>query len=389
MMFTNHLVKGVTPAMDTRERYLQTLLFGHPDRVPLLPGGPRESTLQRWHEQGLPQGVPYLEALSALLGLPTEAFEATVGLPVSTRMIPTFEEKVLAHQDGHYVVQDWMGAITEISDRYDYTYIRNAKDFVTRKWHRFPVQSRADWPDMARRYDAHDAARFPPDFAAQCVALRASGRALALGVNGPFWQLREWVGLERLCLLMLEEPAFVEEMVEFWRGFTLEVIESTLRQAHLDALLISEDMAYKAHSMISPAMARRFLLPTYRSWHELLRTYDCPIMDMDSDGYVGELIPLWLEGGFNVCNPMEVAAGNDIVAFRRQFGCRMAYHGGIDKRAIAAGGQVMREEVLRVVPPLLAEGGFIPGCDHGVPPDISWPAFVDYTQLLAGLTGWL
>ena len=67
----------------------------------------------------------------------------------------------------------------------------------------------------------------------------------------------------------------------------------------------------------------------------------------------------------------------------------MAYHGGVDKRAIAAGGQAMTDEVMRVVPPLFEEGGYIPGCDHGVPPDISWPNFVEYTRLLAQLTGWL
>jgi hypothetical protein len=49
----------------------------------------------------------------------------------------------------------------------------------------------------------------------------------------------------------------------------------------------------------------------------------------------------------------------------------------------------MRDEVMRVVPPLLKGGGFIPGCDHGVPPDISWPNFVAYARLLAQLTGWL
>ena len=43
-----------------------------------------------------------------------------------------------------------MGAITEISDEFDYTYIRAAKDFVTRKWHRFPVQSRQDWEQRFR-----------------------------------------------------------------------------------------------------------------------------------------------------------------------------------------------------------------------------------------------
>ena len=141
--------------------------------------------------------------------------------------------------------------------------------------------------------------------------------------------------------------------------------------------------------MISPAMVRRYLQPTYQSWHELLTAYDVAIYDMDSDGWIEELIPVWIESGFNCCNPIEVAAGNDIVAFREQFGRQIAYHGAIDKRAIAAGGQAMRDEVLRVVPPMLIEGGFIPGCDHGVPPDISWPNFVEFTRLLAELSGWL
>ena len=44
---------------------------------------------------------------------------------INFRMIPTFGEKVLEHRDGHYVVQDWMGNITEISGEYDFTYIRS------------------------------------------------------------------------------------------------------------------------------------------------------------------------------------------------------------------------------------------------------------------------
>ena len=56
---------------------------------------------------------------------------------------------------------------------------------------------------------------------------------------------------------------------------------------------------------------------------------------------------------------------------------------------IAKGGRIMEREVMRVVPPLFEEGGYIPGCDHGVPPDISWPKFIEYTRLLAKLCGWL
>ena len=28
-------------------------------------------------------------------------------------------------------------------------------------------------------------------------------------------------------------------------------------------------------------------------------------------------------------------------------------------------------------------------CDHGVPPDISWPNFVRYCRILAEMTGWM
>ena len=376
--------------MNPRQRFRETLLFGKPDKVQLSPGGPRESTLRAWREQGLPEDVHWPDYLREILGIERERTQPHVGLGVSFKMIPTFEEKVLEHKDGHYIVQDWMGAITEISDEFDYTYIRSAKDFVTRKWHRFPVQSQQDWEErMKWRFDPYDAERFPEDFEERCAALRDRDYPVSVSINGPFWQMREWVGMENLCMLMIDDPEFVLEMAEAWTEFVSATLKQITDRVELDCVHFSEDMAYKAHSMISPAMVRKFLMPAYLRWVEEIVSSGCPIVDMDSDGNIEVLIPLWIEAGINVCDPIEVAAGNDIVAFREQFGTQMAYRGGIDKRAIAAGGQVMRDEVMRVVPPLLVDGGFIPGCDHGVPPDISWPDFVEYTRLLAQLTGWL
>jgi len=113
-----------------------------------------------------------------------------------------------------------------------------------------------------------------------------------------------------------------------------------------------------------------------------------PLVAIDSDGYIGELIPIWIESGVNCCDPIEVAAHCDINEFRRQFGHKMAYRGGVDKRCIAKGGQIIRDELKRIEP-VLKNGGYIPGCDHGVPFDVSWPNFVEYSRLLAEMTGWL
>ncbi len=364
--------------------------FGKPDKVPLQPGGPRESTLAAWHQQGLPKDVNWYPYLMDLLGVEIEATKPHVDPGVSFIMIPTFQEKVLEHRDGHYIVLDWMGAITEISDKYDYTYIRRAKDFVTRKWHRFPVESRVDFEEKLRwRYDPQDPSRFPDDFEARCAELRDRDYVVTLSFSGPFWQMREWCGMEGLCILMVEQPEFVEEMAAFWTDFMLKTLAPILRHAPPDHVVINEDMAYKMHSMISPKMVRRFLMPAWEQWIAAIKAAGPEtVIDMDSDGYNAELLPLWVEAGFDACSPMEVAAGNDIVTYRRQYGTQIAYRGGIDKRALAKGGDVMRAEIMRVVPPLLETGGYIPSCDHGVPPDISWPNFIEYTRLLAELTGW-
>ena len=181
--------------MTPRERRLKSLLFGKPDRITFIPGRPRESTLAAWHRQGLPEGVHYYTALLEILGLQPEPQRPMPGLGVSFKMIPEFEEKVLEHRGGHYIVQDWMGAVTEISDHYDYTYIRRAKDFVTRKWHKFPVETRADWEKMAQRYDPGAPGRFPEDFDERCQVLKDREGFLRVHFNGPFWQLREWCGV--------------------------------------------------------------------------------------------------------------------------------------------------------------------------------------------------
>jgi uroporphyrinogen decarboxylase len=374
--------------MNARQRHLETLLFGRPDRIPFQPGRGRESTLAAWHKQGLPEGADWFNYLLEALGVKPERIGPAVDLGVDFRLIPRFEEKVLEHREGHHVVQDWKGNICEISDRYDVTYLRSAKDFVTRRWIKCPVENRDDWEAIKTRYRLDSPGRFPTDFTERCRKAANRDWVLTAAFPGPFWQMREWCGFEGLCILMIEQPELVDEIAAFWTCFVSSMLERVLQHAVPDAAHVSEDMAYKAKAMISPSMTRRFCKPGYDCWGRQLDRAGCPIFDVDSDGFIGELIPIWMECGVNVCDPVEVAAGNDIVEYRRLFGRKMAFRGGVDKRAIAKGGQAIREELKRIEP-VVRDGGYIPGCDHALPPDVSWPNFLDYCRLLAQMTGWL
>jgi len=373
----------VTP----RERTIETLTFGHPDKIPFEPGNPRESTLAAWRRQGLPQDADWSTYLFDLLGI-DQGRRTKPKLGVDFRMIPQFAEEVIEHKQGHYIVQDWKGNICEISDEFDVTYLRQAKDFVTRRWIRCPVQGRDDWEQMKLRYDVDSPERFPDDFEELCNRLTERQEVLTISFSGPFWQMREWCGFEPLCVMMIEQAELVDEMADFWRGFVSEMLARVLRHITPDRILINEDMAYKHKAMISPAMVRRFCKPCYDQWSRLARAAQVPLIEVDSDGYIAELLPIWIECGINVTVPLEVAAGNDICEYRRRFGRRMAYHGGVDKRAIAAGGEVLRRELARIEP-VVRDGGYIPGCDHAVPPDVSWPNYLEYSRRLAEMTGWM
>ena len=375
--------------MTSRERYLATLTFGTPDRVPFEPSWPpRRSTLKRWHADGLPENVDWFAELCRLIDVTIPPLRHPWIQPhCMTRMNPMFEEKVLKHENGTYIVQDWMGNITEISDEFDVTYIREAVDFVTRKWHGFPVENRADFEEMKKRYNPRDPERHAADPAAHYAALRGRDYATRVSINGPFWQLREWCGFEPLCELLIDDPDFVREMIEFWTEFVSATLAPLFAEGVVDCLQINEDMAYKEEPMISPAMTREFLKPSYDRWGAEARRGGVTLIDMDSDGRIDLLIPIWIDAGINVCDPIEVAAGCDIVEYRRQFRRKMAYRGAVDKRLIARGGKAIEDELTRIAP-VIRDGGFIPGCDHAVPHDVSWQNYVHYARCLAELTGW-
>jgi hypothetical protein len=384
--------------MTPRERWLETLLFGNPDRVFFEIGDARESTRRAWRDQGMAEDPSYMDQVQALVnqkrtknGLNPTRFQSEqdpADPGVSFQMIPTFEEKVLEHKDGHYIVQDWMGAITEISDEFDYTYIRSPRDFVTRKWHKFPVENWDDWEKMKPRFNAKDPKRYAEDFEACCAKLKDRDYPFELNFNGPFWQLREFCGMEGLCMLMLTQPDLIRDMVAFWTDFCSETMKPILERVPPDMLHFSEDMAMKERPMISPEMTEQFLSPFYRRLIEEAKAVGTELCAIDSDGRIDLLIPLWMDCGVNCVDPIEVAAGNDIVAMREHFGKKLAYRGGIDKRAMAAGGDTLKAEMERIRP-VVQDGGYLPSCDHGIPADVSWPNFQDYAVQLAEICGWL
>ena len=54
--------------------------------------------------------------------------------------------------------------------------------------------------------------------------------------------------------------------------------------------------------------------------------------------------------------------------------------GGINKLELAKGKAAIDAELESKLPHVLSSGGYIPTCDHMVPPDVSWKDFCYYRE---------
>ena len=327
-----------------------------------------DETLARWRAEGLPEDANVLEFFGF------DRVEFTGRGPYT--LVPPFQEKVISEDRETRIVQDQLG-ITK----------REFKEHTQSKmpqWLDFPVKSRRNFADLKRRLDPRSPSRRPARFDELRRGWQQREHPLGLAA-GSFYghTLQRWVGPENLCMLFYDDPSFVHEMLEYLEQFFLGLIRPMVQEVEFDFASFGEDIAYKGRSFMSPRMFKEFIQPHYVAICELLRAHGIEIIFVDSDGYLDELIPLWLEVGINGFSPLEAAAGMDALRLKRQYGRDVVLVGNIDKRALIKGRGATDHEVKKAKT-LLDQGGYFPAVDHSVPPDVPFENFCYLVDALRG-----
>lgn len=355
--------------MTSRERFLATMNYGARDRAPLREFGAWPETIQRWLQEGYdPQMTDF--------GLDPWVFYSGWFFPA-----PPFEHRVLEEDEVYVTYVDAQGIVMREFKNNPYS---SMPQFI-----RFPVETREDFRAFwAERMVPDLALHIGPNWREELHRHRDRDYPLIVIADrwgGMFGPLRNLLGVEPLCMLFYDDPAFVEEMMEADADFTIAMLEQILDEVDIDVFGLWEDMGYNTGPLISADMVRRYMLPRYRRVIEYARGRGVPHISLDSDGQIDSLIPVWLDAGVDILYPFERAAGMDVVAVRKKYGRDLRLWGGIDKRAVASGPQAIDAELARVAP-LVAEGGYVPYLDHTAPPDIS---FANYTYFMDALRRFL
>ena len=212
-------------------------------------------------------------------------------------------------------------------------------------------------------------------------------RPAAVHAGSTWGSVRNWMGPERALLAIHDEPDLLREMIE-WQEWTFdEFVVPVIERYRPEIITWWEDFCYNHGMLISPDAFREFCAARYRHAAEVAR--DCRVewLVVDTDGNVGEYLPLLEEVGFNGCVPMEQVCGNDLLACRRRHP-KMVFAGGIEKMVATSGsGRRIEAEILPKVPQMLAAGGYFPGFDHGLPPHTGFEEMCRAMTLLHRICG--
>ena len=190
--------------------------------------------------------------------------------------------------------------------------------------------------------------------------------------------------MENSSILFYEATELVDRFFDRVHEIAMHGLERVLSRTTVDYVGWGEDIAYKTSTLISPAMFRKFLFPRYKASCDYAAQHGVDITWYDSDGCLFPVMDLYREAGITGFTPLEVAAGMDPVEVRRRYGKWVRMSGGFDKRILARDKAGIAGEVQRLRP-VIDEGGYMPACDHNVPPDVSLDNYAFFAECLLDL----
>ena len=351
--------------------------------------------LIKWHTFQETDRPPYYDFLSAWpsalerwqreVGLKKLSIEAYFNLdrgfiyvPVPLGMFPSFKHEVLEEEGEFYIVRDERGIL--MHQRRD---LGSIPAFIEH-----PVKGWDDWEKIKdERLDPDHPGRYQIDWSAFNGYLEATESVARLGYfpYGVFGTARDLMGAEELLIAFIEQPDLVHDIMDYLTGMWIRIYDRVTEHLEVACVHLWEDMSGKQGSLISPRMVRDFMMPNYRRIKEFADSKGIPLVSVDSDGNVSELVPVMMENGINFFWPFEVQAGCDVEEYRQKYP-QLAIYGGIDKRALATGRKDIDHELERAER-MFKLGGYIPAPDHLVPPDVPWENFKYYMEKLRSLVG--
>ncbi len=350
--------------MTTFER--MTHIYNHqmPDQVPIT-DWLWESTYWRWLKEGLPtkleEAVNYL-GMDRFVQLNYDVIDSS----------PRFEEYVIEETEDYRIERDRFGITKKNFKPVSATFqhldheVKDKDSWLKAKERMTPSRDRINWAYLEQNYPRW----------------RKEG----------YWIIvAPWFGYDvvnaRMCntetilYAMMDDPDWVADMCNTGCDLSIALLEMMLAEGYdFDEWMWYDDMAYRGGMIFSK-----------KKWREILMPYQKRVIDWTHDhgkkvhlhccGNINALLPELVELGIDMLNPLEIKAGMDPFAIKRQYGDQLVLRGGFDIQKWHCAEEV-EEDIRRKLPVMMEGGGYVFSSDHSVSDLVSLQDYLRIVQLV-------
>ncbi len=197
------------------------------------------------------------------------------------------------------------------------------------------------------------------------------GDSVIKGFWEPYFMMR---GIEQSLVDLLINKGFVhavmERLFELNTAVTKRFLDIT--GPFLSVFRTADDLAAQNSLLMSPQTYQEMIQPYHRRFNKFVKQYTDAKIFFHSCGNVVSLLDELIDAGFEVLNPVQVAAFDDPAGVKIKYGDRLTFWGGIDTQKVLPKGtpQEVREEVKLRIKQFGAGGGFVAAAVHNMQPDI-------------------
>ncbi|NQT82233.1 hypothetical protein HQ563_04375 [bacterium] len=180
-----------------------------------------------------------------------------------------------------------------------------------------------------------------------------------IAVIGDLWERAGFMrGLGNLCVDVLENPKFVEELLEAMKEYVIRTLEHLVRYKP-DGVFLSDDYGTQSGLMIAPRHWQRLVKPRLKEIYLAAKRRGLVVMH-HTCGDVVEIVPDLIEIGLDILHPIQPET-MDIFALKRDFGKDLTFCGGIGTQHLLPKGtpSEIRETVRKTMDVMAQGGGYV------------------------------
>jgi uroporphyrinogen decarboxylase len=335
--------------MTTKERFTRMFEHREADRVPIV-DQPWAGTLLRWKEEGMPADADW-----------RDFFDVDKYETIRADNSPQYEQKIIEEND-RFVISTTEWGITmknfkvpdSTPEYLEYT-VTTPEAWEKAKARMKPSRDRIDWDYLKANYPRW----------------KADGR----WIQGLFWfgfdvTHSHMAGFETIIFALMEQPEWVKDMFKTYLDTAIALFDMVWDEGYqFDSVFWYDDMGYKGTTFFSNEVYTELLQPFHKKAIDWAHNHGIKA-HLHSCGNIMKRVPQLVEIGVDCLNPIEIKAGMDFKALKRDFGGKLVLHGGTDALLMSQPEKII-PYIEEIVPYAKENGGYIFSSDHTIPSAVS------------------